>query len=122
MHEAGIAALIVERLRGWGSRAGRARVLVRGGHSDIEAFDAALRIHLLAADPDLDASRVEVVHLARTLTCASCGLRYDAKDATGVCPACGGAAWPDNAPEEVELELLGPTPPEVRSEGHNPCA
>jgi Zn finger protein HypA/HybF involved in hydrogenase expression len=106
MHEAGIATLIVAALQEQNPPGPHARVRVRGGHTDAKSFDAALRLYLAAADSQLDLSRVEIVHLPHSLKCATCSHSYEAEDAAAACPRCGGAAWPDYAPEEVELELL----------------
>jgi Zn finger protein HypA/HybF involved in hydrogenase expression len=105
MHEAAIADAILGALREQ-APGRRARILVRGGHGDPEAFDMALRFHLLVGDPRIELAQMEIVHLPRVLICANCGNGYEAKDPIEACPACGGGAWPDYAPEEVELELL----------------
>jgi Zn finger protein HypA/HybF involved in hydrogenase expression len=110
MHEAGIAALIVSALHENGQRGQATLVLVRGGHTDPYSFDTSLRVHLLVADPQLDLRTIEIIHLPLRFTCANCGTRFDADDAETTCPVCGGGAWPDYTPEDVELEIGGPDP------------
>jgi Zn finger protein HypA/HybF involved in hydrogenase expression len=110
MHEAGIAVLIVSVLHENGQRGQPARVLVRGGHTDPYSFDTSLRVQLLVADPKLDLHTIEIVHLPVPFTCANCGEQFDAQAAETACPLCGGGAWPDYTPEDVELELGDPDP------------
>ena len=105
MHEAGIARVITATLREQKTDWEQARVLVRGGHTPPDHFDAALRFHLAASDPGLDLRRLEIVHLPARRVCANCGDTFEALELTEPCPGCGGGAWPDYSEEAVELEL-----------------
>lgn len=105
MHEAGIAQAIVAELRTRQTAGVQVRILVRGGHADAAGFDAALRAHLRAAGPDLDLAGIEIVHLPAQRRCASCSAMYEAVDPAAPCPTCGGSAWPDTSPEQIEVEI-----------------
>lgn len=109
MHEAGLAVAIADALRSEGVARGHARVrlLVTGGHAHAEDFDGALRLHLLAAAPDIDAD-IEIVHRPVERTCFGCGSRFVALSPDDPCPECGGSALPLPEPERIDIELVRP--------------
>ncbi|HEX2755378.1 MAG TPA: hydrogenase/urease maturation nickel metallochaperone HypA [Candidatus Limnocylindrales bacterium] len=105
MHEAGLAAEIAVRLQEGRrtGRAGRPRVLVRGGHDASADFDASLRFHLALVAPGLSAG-LEIVHLPVARLCASCGRGFEDAEVFATCPSCGGAALPVSTGEEAVVE------------------
>ena len=109
MHEAGLAVAIADALRSEGVAYGHARVrlLVSGGHAHTEDFDGALRLHLLAAAPDIDA-QIEIVHRPVERMCIGCGASFAAPSPDDPCPDCGGSALPIPQPERIDIELVRP--------------
>jgi Zn finger protein HypA/HybF involved in hydrogenase expression len=106
MHEAGLANAIAMQLRE-ARQAGliaRPRLVVRGGHDRPADFDAALRLHLAQAAPELGDERLEIVHEPVARLCSSCSRTFSADDPLAPCPSCGSAALPTATSEEVELE------------------
>jgi hypothetical protein len=78
------------------------RVRVRGGPVGEQAFAGALRFHVATAERGFTIVQTDAV-----LTCANCETEYEATSSTEPCPVCGGGAWPDYAPEEIEIEFTG---------------
>jgi len=114
MHEAGLADAVAGALRREGIGAGsrvQVRVLVRGGQAEPADFDAAFRLHLAAAIPELDPAAVELCHLPVARLCVRCGGSYQAASAEAPCPACGGSGFAVPAPEQIEIELVRPDEP-----------
>ncbi|HEY6057987.1 MAG TPA: hypothetical protein VIV06_08140 [Candidatus Limnocylindrales bacterium] len=109
MHEARLAVAIADALRGAGVERGHARVrlLVSGGHAESEDFDGALRLHLDALAPDLDAD-LEIVHVAIERMCITCGESFLAVSGDDPCPHCGGNALPLPVPERIDIEIARP--------------
>jgi hypothetical protein len=106
MHEAALAGRVAARLRE-AQRAGvvgRARLLVRGCRDEPTDFDAAVRLHLALAAPELDADALDIVHLQIDRLCAACGHRFGATEPAPACPSCGGVALPLPMEEEVEID------------------
>lgn len=106
MHEAALAGTIAERWRE-AQRAGlvgQPRLLVRGGHHEPLDFDAALRLHLAIAAPELDGEMLEIVHVATPQLCSGCGRQFLAAVTGAACPRCGSAPLPAAAAESVELD------------------
>jgi Zn finger protein HypA/HybF involved in hydrogenase expression len=105
MHEAALANTIAAKLRE--SRqagvVGRPRLVVRGGHDESAAFDAALRLHLALAAPELDSDALDIIHAPVTRLCSGCGRRFGASDPLAPCPTCGSLGLPTTMDEEVEL-------------------
>ena len=105
MHEVDRARAIVAAIHEHDAPPDYVRIRVRGGHSRPDAFDAALRTHIVACDPGMALVRLEIAHLTASRMCASCGVRYYPDDPDAACPTCGGSAWAELSPEEVELEF-----------------
>ena len=83
------------------------RVLVRGGHAEPGAFDAALLEHLRAELPGWDGSGLEVVHEPAPRLCAACGATFEAPGEASPCPSCGASSsLPTIEHEQVEIEVL----------------
>lgn len=105
MHEAALANTIAISLRE--SRqagvVGRPRLVIRGGHDESAAFDAALRLHLALAAPEFDIDALDIIHAPITRMCSGCGRRYRASDLLAPCPTCGSLGLPTAMDEEVEL-------------------
>jgi hypothetical protein len=106
MHEAALAGTIAERWReahrsGW---VGRPRLIVRGGHHEPIDFDAALRLHLAIAAPELDPDGLDIVHLSVARLCSGCGRQFMADHPGAACPDCGAAALPGAADGSIDLE------------------
>lgn len=105
MHEAALANTIAISLRE--SRqagvVGRPRLVIRGGHDESAAFDAALRLHLALAAPEFDIDALDIIHAPITRMCSGCGRRYRASDLLEPCPTCGSLGLPTAMDEEVEL-------------------
>jgi Zn finger protein HypA/HybF involved in hydrogenase expression len=114
MHEAGIAARVVEALRSAGAEDSirPVRLVVSGGHGEHASFDAALRLHLSAQLPALRAP-IEITHAAEPTICTAC-LRPYLRAGDGPCPACGGEGLPISRPETIEVE--------IEDEEDQPCA
>ncbi len=108
MHEAGLAAAVAGALRRETLEGARVRLLVSGGHGDLDDFDGALRLHLAAAAPELDPAAWEIVHLPGDRLCAGCGTPFAAVAGDAPCPACGAAGLPIPVPERIEIELVRP--------------
>jgi Zn finger protein HypA/HybF involved in hydrogenase expression len=106
MHEAGLAASVAEAIRT--NRLDREgpplRLVVRGGHTSVGAFDASLLMHLSLCLPELDPARVTIVHAARPAACPGCGSSFTATTMDDACPSCGGPALVPPTPESVVLE------------------
>jgi len=107
MHEAGLAAAVVDALRAERLDGAGIRLLVTGGHADHGDFDGALRLHLAAAAPDLDVTAIEIVHLPSVRLCVGCGREFPAGSPETPCPSCGGCALPVDGRERIELEWMG---------------
>ncbi len=105
MHEAGLARAVAATLRERDLTVGAVRLLVRGGHHEAAAFDAALRAHLSALLPGTEADDAEIVHVAIEQLCVGCGRLFEAPAPEAVCPACGASALPSLLEEQVEIEL-----------------
>jgi Zn finger protein HypA/HybF involved in hydrogenase expression len=105
MHEAALASALAGAIREHGQQGREVRVLVSGGHSDADAFDAALRTHLAAIDPGLDLSAISIDHLPEQRPCLSCGRSFAAVGMVASCPHCGGSGLAAPRPEHVELEF-----------------
>lgn len=109
MHEAGLAARIAAEVRGRDAIDGAVvRVSVRGGHHEPAPVEHALRLHLLAALPGLDAGRLQVVFEPSTRVCSCCSSTFLAPAGNANCPTCGGPALPDFAAESVAVEVIIP--------------
>jgi len=106
MHEAGLAASVADAMRKHGlDREGPpVRLIVHGGHTEDDAFDGALRLHLGMCLPELDPERVTIVHAPRPATCAGCGRMFTAASTDDPCPACGGPGFVHPSVESIELE------------------
>lgn len=105
MHEAGLATAVVGAIREHGLAGRHVRVVVTGGHDDPGAFDESLRFHLQLSGPELDLSRIEIVHLPSDRWCPSCGHRFAAVGDAD-CPSCGRATMAERTEERVELETV----------------
>ena len=64
MHEAALASAVAQAISERGLSGVRIRLFVSGGHADVDAFDAALRFHLAASDPEIDLDAITIEHLA----------------------------------------------------------
>jgi Zn finger protein HypA/HybF involved in hydrogenase expression len=106
MHEAGLAASVADAMRAHAlDRDGPpVRLVVHGGHTTNEAFDAALRLHLLLCLPELDPARLAIIHAPREVTCASCGRSFTAISGEEACASCGGPGIAGPSVESIELE------------------
>jgi hypothetical protein len=111
MHEAGLAAAVADALRRAPLDGARVRLLVSGGHGDPDDFDGALRLHLIAAAPELEAVPLEIVHLPAPRLCIGCGREYAAVAEDAPCPSCGASGLAVPSPERLEIELLRPDVP-----------
>ncbi len=104
MHEAGLAVAVAAAIRDRGLDPSGVRLLVSGGHGDVESFDAALRAHLEAAAPGLGLGAVQIVHAPVPRLCAKCAGQFRAATAEEPCPACDGPSIALSEPESIELE------------------
>lgn len=104
MHEARLAHAVAAEIRGRGLRAAGLRLVVSGGHGDEMAFDAAMRLHLAATLPDLDAAAIAIVHRPVARLCGGCGGVFVAPRPADPCPACGGDGVVIPTPERIEVE------------------
>jgi Zn finger protein HypA/HybF involved in hydrogenase expression len=105
MHEAALASALTEQISARGLNGRAVRVLVSGGHSDADAFDDALRMHMAAIDPTLDLSVISIDHLPEERPCLSCGVSFAAVGMVATCPHCGGSGLAVARPERIELEF-----------------
>ena len=105
MHEAELAIAVANELRKPGVRGRPVSLLVSGGHSDVDAFDAALRLHLAAHDPELDLDAISIVHIAEERLCLDCSRPFAAVGLAADCPRCGGVGLAQPRPEQIEVEL-----------------
>jgi hypothetical protein len=106
MHEAALAGTIAMRWRD-ARRAGlvgHPRLLVQGAHHAPIDFDAALRLHLAIAAPELDADALEIIHVPVARLCSRCGGPFTADPPGAACPDCGGAALPGATDESIDLD------------------
>jgi rubrerythrin len=78
------------------------RVRVRGGPVGERDFAGALSFHVEASERGFT-----IVQTDARYTCANCDAEYAAASATEPCPVCGGGAWPEYAPEEIQIEFTG---------------
>ncbi len=108
VHEAGLADAIAAEIRERGLDARSVRLEVTGGHGDVEAFDAALRLHLSLALPGVDATAIAIDHRATRL-CPACGVATGSGGGDGPCPTCGGPAVALPTPEQVVIGLASGT-------------
>ena len=107
MHEAALAHAVASRLRQEGILAGDhppIRIVVSGGHGDAASFDAALRLHLAIAAPELLPDQLDIIHRPRRYLCGRCGSPFPALDDDSGCPSCGGPGILPRQPEQVEIE------------------
>jgi Zn finger protein HypA/HybF involved in hydrogenase expression len=104
MHEAALASAVAETIRERGLDARAVRLRVSGGHTDVDAFDAALRFHLAAISPDLHLDAVPISHVPEERPCLSCGQSFAAVGLSATCPRCGGVGLGQPGPEHVEIE------------------
>lgn len=125
MHEAGIAVAVAAEIRDRGLDPALVRVLVRGGHDDPAAFEAAFRAQLELAGPGLDLDRVTIVRLPTARLCIHCGGSFVAVEADAPCPSCGGPGLSAHSHETIELEWddrtasEGPEGPALRDRRHS---
>jgi Zn finger protein HypA/HybF involved in hydrogenase expression len=103
MHEAALASSVARSIRERAPPGVPIRLFVSGGHSDIAAFDAALRFHLSASDPGLDLDSITIEHLAEERMCLSCGRSFAAIGALADCPSCAGIGLTRPGPERIEI-------------------
>ena len=103
MHEAALAAAVAAAIHARGLAGRPVRLIVSGGHSDVEAFDAALRLHLAASYPELDTDAMTIVHQAEDRTCFTCGRPFPAVGSIADCPHCGGVGFLRPRPEEIDI-------------------
>ena len=82
------------------------RVRVRGGPVGEQDFAGALRFHVEASERGFT-----IVQTDARFTCANCAAEYAAASAAEACPVCGGGAWPEYAPEEIQIEFTGGAAP-----------
>jgi len=108
MHEAGLAMAIAEALRDERRAGDRVRLVVSGGSSATEDFDAVLRLHLALSAPELDPTEVEIVHLPSERSCLGCGASFTATVADATCPSCGAPSFVVPSPERIDLQLVHP--------------
>jgi Zn finger protein HypA/HybF involved in hydrogenase expression len=107
MHEAGLAAAIVDAIRASGpiDSDGRVRLLVSGGHAAPGDFDDSLRLHLRGLAPELE-PWIEIEHVAVDRLCVVCGESFRSIAIEDPCPMCGGSAIPMPVPERVDIERV----------------
>jgi Zn finger protein HypA/HybF involved in hydrogenase expression len=103
MHEAALASSVAQVIRERALSGVRIRLYVSGGHSDVDAFDAALRFNLAASDPEIDLDAITIEHLAEERLCLSCGRSFAAIGRLGECPRCGGVGPAQSRPERIEI-------------------
>lgn len=108
MHESGLALAIADTLQTEHAAGAHVRVLVSGGHSDPDDFDASLRFHLALAAPGLDTDAIDIVHVSTDRLCAGCEQVFVASKPDARCPHCGASGLPIPTPERVEIELVRP--------------
>lgn len=106
MHEAGLASSVADAMRrnGLDQEGPPVRLIVRGGHTEEAAFDASLRLHLQLRLPELDPSRLTIVHAPRPASCIACGGSFMADTTETPCPTCGAPGLMQPGPESIELE------------------
>jgi hypothetical protein len=106
MHEAGLAASVADalRLRGLELEGPSVRLVVHGGHDDMDAFDDAFRLHLGMALPGFDQERLAIRHSPAIAVCVGCGQPYKARSSETRCPACGAPGLRLPTPESIEIE------------------
>lgn len=124
MHEAALASSVAEAIRERALSGVPIRLYVSGGHSDVDAFDAALRFHLSASDPGIDLDAISIEHLAEERPCLSCGRSFAAIGAVADCPGCGGVGLTPRRPERIEIgwsELHGQEVAFEAAEGEGPA-
>jgi Zn finger protein HypA/HybF involved in hydrogenase expression len=109
MHEGRIAQAVAAEIRERGLDGRGVRLVVSGGHGDATAFEAALRLHLAAALPQVDVAAISIVHRPAVRLCGGCGGAFVAPRPTDDCPACGGEGVAIPTPERIDLEW-GPIP------------
>lgn len=107
MHEAALAHAVALAIRGHAGSGARIRLLVSGGHADVDAFDAALRFRLEAADPDIDLDAIVIEHVPEERPCLSCGRSFAAIGMSAECPHCGGIGLTRPRPEWIEIGWNG---------------
>jgi hypothetical protein len=104
MHEAGVAVAVAAEIRDRGLDPSTVRVLVRGGHGDSGAFEAAFRAQLELAAPGLGLDLVTLVRLSTARLCSGCARSFTATDPDAPCPACGRPGLTADVHETIELE------------------
>lgn len=110
MHEAALASAVTQAIRERAVSGVRIRLLVSGGHTDVDAFDAALRFHLAANDPEIELDAIEIEHVAEERPCLSCGRSFGAIGMAADCPHCGGVGLARPRPERIEIAWNEGTP------------
>jgi Zn finger protein HypA/HybF involved in hydrogenase expression len=103
MHEAALASSVAQAIRERALSGVPIRLFVSGGHSDVDAFDAALRFHLAARDPDIDLDAIEIQHVPEERPCLSCGRSFTGIGMVADCPHCGGVGLTQPRPERIDI-------------------
>jgi Zn finger protein HypA/HybF involved in hydrogenase expression len=103
MHEAALASAVAHAIGERALSGERIRLFVSGGHSAVDAFDAALRLHLAANRPEIDLDAIEIEHVAEERPCMSCGVSFAAVGMRADCPRCGGVGLTRPRPERIEI-------------------
>lgn len=107
MHEVGIAASILDAVRG--ELAGRTGVkativAVRlGALSGVDADALRFGFEALVRDSDLEPLRLEIENVSRRHKCLDCNHEYDATDNDTLCPACHSPIAVCIAGEELDI-------------------
>ena len=104
MHEAGLAASVVEAVAREGLNGKPLRIFVSGGHGDPDAFDAALVAHIVADARWTDAP-IAVEHTPQARVCSACSETFAGASDSADCPRCGGAALPAPGFEQIAIEV-----------------
>jgi hypothetical protein len=111
MHEAGLARAVAATLRTAGLLRPEhppIRLIVSGGAHGASGFDAALLLHLQVAAPELDLTRLDIVHAPVAHHCLDCGSTFTDSGPDPCCPTCGGPGLAPAEPEHVDLEWREP--------------
>ncbi len=103
VHEARPAAAVAAFARGLPRATRVIRVRVTGGDHEPAAFDAALRLNIAAAAPEL-AGRVVVDHVVAERLCVACGGLVATVSVGDSCPSCGEFGYLLPAAERIEIE------------------
>ena len=103
MHEAALASSVAWAISQHGVPGAQIRLFVSGGHADVDAFDASLRVHLAASAPEIDLDAITIEHIAEERPCLACGLPFSAVGALADCPRCDGVGATQPRPERIEI-------------------